>query len=910
MSSCSIPPIEHASPSAFVEPIVETAPPLPLHEIVLTLSNQLLFLVTTRQAILKKARTPTLEEKLKAKYLVQDDSSLTRFLNPLPPEEYEAKINELLDTLSRVHTQKNTYSAITSPDQQALLHALYARESISSFSQEVIHNIISSAILHDDVCLLYRLHQEGISFANIFLSGFFREACSPLYFAIESHKPLSFSFLLAMDVPALQQELPTTTFSTPLHLALYSKKWEFVEEMLDQINLNIAGGLSPLRVPAENELFLNILLRDNEKIQTSLRQLYTTYPKYNLNELRPDLLTPLTYACCLGCPKWIIKPLIELGADPFLIDYRGLSPLQLFEPTSKESRYLHRRRLTLQTKRIKETFLNSLREDHIQITEEPPVRKITLILKNTLSKGSYKKIVATNTKKAVVAKFPRIRPPYFDTIQKEAEISRELAELTPYTLEYYTVEYEGKHGRKIGLLADRYATNLYTAQTHLSQEDLFIVSIELVSALSIMHAFSFIHGDLKLHNILITQKPDRSCTIKLCDFGSTKRINEPTGHIQTFPPPEIFEAEKEHKLLPALPSIDLWALSDILYTLLQDHAHKSLFISRKLWYDIEKPPDSKKEFKARAEEASCFFHERAKSHPTTLAKQIAKLASFNPLERPPALFILATLRKIAEESHLDHALQKADEELAYFERMLPRIPDLRRRDEETNKLAQAFADVNHRNSIEQACAITTKNLQQRELERIVRKSLEDHKLDTATAAAILLDNPEKTRAFLHEILHQYLHTLEFQPAYQLIELFPSKTAQEEAFKMIQESILSQIRPDILLANHVQELCSNNFLGLAKETIFFIRDPSQKERAITFLITKMIQTKALDPATTFVLSIDDPILQTHGIKLLIPELCNAKKWDQAKDLSSHIQVEELKLATVQFVEQQKAANSQT
>ena len=90
----------------------------------------------------------------------------------------------------------------------------------------------------------------------------------------------------------------------------------------------------------------------------------------------------------------------------------------------------------------------------------------------------------------------------------------------------------------------------------------------LTSAISYIHANNVVHRDLKLENILLTNK-DNPYDLKIIDFGISGILSNVGGEIihagtMMYSPPEVVSKTD----LTSSPKIDVWSLGVILFVLL------------------------------------------------------------------------------------------------------------------------------------------------------------------------------------------------------------------------------------------------------------------------------------------------------------------------------------------------------
>ncbi len=105
-----------------------------------------------------------------------------------------------------------------------------------------------------------------------------------------------------------------------------------------------------------------------------------------------------------------------------------------------------------------------------------------------------------------------------------------------------------------------------------NEQELRTVAQQLIAVLSHMHALGFVHGDIKLENVLL--ESPTSLHIRLCDFGFARQESHtPTKRQFTrfyVSPEAIFSYEhrdRHHMFLHFGASSDIWALGVALYVL-------------------------------------------------------------------------------------------------------------------------------------------------------------------------------------------------------------------------------------------------------------------------------------------------------------------------------------------------------
>ena len=89
---------------------------------------------------------------------------------------------------------------------------------------------------------------------------------------------------------------------------------------------------------------------------------------------------------------------------------------------------------------------------------------------------------------------------------------------------------------------------------------------QLLMALIHIHSLGWIHGDVSLENVLITEQ----CCLKLCDFGLSQKIGDPRplGGKRNYKPPEMHRRKKSLDYVRAHESQDTFMLGVCLWSML------------------------------------------------------------------------------------------------------------------------------------------------------------------------------------------------------------------------------------------------------------------------------------------------------------------------------------------------------
>lgn len=156
-------------------------------------------------------------------------------------------------------------------------------------------------------------------------------------------------------------------------------------------------------------------------------------------------------------------------------------------------------------------------------------------------------------------------------------------------------------------------------------------------AVSYLHSLGIVHRDLKLQNMLLTEK-DRTSDLKICDFGLSAQIQKDKlewsdkdevkkyhGLSDKWGTPQYFAPEMLWKAYG--PQVDLWALGVVLFQLLVGRLPFNASTNQELFRQIERSPDHLKKLFAMGEWNG--VSEPAKS-------LVSNLLEPDPLKRPNA----------------------------------------------------------------------------------------------------------------------------------------------------------------------------------------------------------------------------------------------------------------------------------
>lgn len=119
-----------------------------------------------------------------------------------------------------------------------------------------------------------------------------------------------------------------------------------------------------------------------------------------------------------------------------------------------------------------------------------------------------------------------------------------------------------------GTLADHSATYGIPPQSAID------VARQLTLALEYIHIHGYLHGDVKMENVVVHRPQEHSgkrCIVQLADFGSAARLagdcacDRPPQGTACFSPPECFSPERVNGLWMYGASADIWSLGCLLW---------------------------------------------------------------------------------------------------------------------------------------------------------------------------------------------------------------------------------------------------------------------------------------------------------------------------------------------------------
>jgi len=127
------------------------------------------------------------------------------------------------------------------------------------------------------------------------------------------------------------------------------------------------------------------------------------------------------------------------------------------------------------------------------------------------------------------------------------------------------LHYAFENEDKLHLVLDYCVSDMFDViarNRHFSDARAQLYAAQIASALDEMHQLGFVHCDLKLENLLITEEGHPM----VCDFGFTQRIlptgpddKQLKGHTLCYTPPEVLAGERPS------PTTDFWALGNLIY---------------------------------------------------------------------------------------------------------------------------------------------------------------------------------------------------------------------------------------------------------------------------------------------------------------------------------------------------------
>lgn len=705
-------------------------------------------------------------------------------------------------------------------------------------------SLVKAAILNDDVSLLTRLHRAGVQFdrPSLVIDRVGQRACSPLFLAIERGMRGAFSFLISKNARVDQPEPHDGNEMTPLHYSLETRKWVELNEMVRCVRPNCVGEIVSTRPEIENRLLLSLLLHREKDTKECLSHCGVD-KKRLLNEVQPGLSAPLSFALMADCQKTQVKFLVEDGADPFQADGKGFIPARILQAAPIIRRYLDSRRVTIQIHRTFQEIVDQLPASIAGLFKRDGGRVAFQITKK-LGQGSFKNVYEITPvefqepQRVVHMAFGKIRKAtgrLLAEFKEEVLISKEISTVTPYAVRPFLVEYEGKVGKKFGMLMNRCIGTLGECIAQMSPEERYLVAVQIVAALCVIHASGLIHGDVKDKNVLIQKEGIEPVTALLADYGGFQKIGEEASHQQTFPPPEILRCKREGLHLITQPSIDMWALSDLLFMLLMSNSHSSLFLNLGVCYnsDEEATVDA---FLPNAERASHYLCDRAKSDPCPARELIAELASMDARRRPSSVYVLSKLLRVAESLGYEKVVETALAEFRRLVHLIQRLPNKFLQDQLRIELSSHFMARDARLAFDLIRPIGL--FQERELLclRLMEKLMERGDLELALEAGNRIEDTDRKSGAFQEIAISYVRHNRLIEGCDIADAIQEQANLIGAFQMIVDHVLPQLSnfSSEQLFHLVEKLARHGLFDEAERLSRSAQEPELQQRFVGYV----------------------------------------------------------------------------
>ena len=169
------------------------------------------------------------------------------------------------------------------------------------------------------------------------------------------------------------------------------------------------------------------------------------------------------------------------------------------------------------------------------------------------------------------------------------------------------------------------------------------LALEFTNGLAKMHSHKYCHLDLKLLNILVKTEADGRPHIRIGDLGTCQpthigkkaRITPLCG---TYPAPEVNASKKQNHEVPVSPSLDLWVLGDILYSVKYGPSALERF-------GLSHAAIGKPEFLTKVQTLQQHVESLASQSHDPLDRCIADLFSSDPARRPSAAIVAQKIQE-------------------------------------------------------------------------------------------------------------------------------------------------------------------------------------------------------------------------------------------------------------------------
>lgn len=179
-----------------------------------------------------------------------------------------------------------------------------------------------------------------------------------------------------------------------------------------------------------------------------------------------------------------------------------------------------------------------------------------------LSSGYYAKVYRAQNQDNDIVAIKRIKKDYFPIIQRECKLLYKLE--SDHIIKIIDVF---ENNNYFYLVLPYYKSDLFDYIPKLlgKPNKIFKILLGIAKGLSYMHSVGYMHGDIKLENIMLTECEEPI----IIDLGLAKKISNPdnakriTGTL-TYLPPEVIEHQHYSD------KMDIWALGVMMYIMMFD----------------------------------------------------------------------------------------------------------------------------------------------------------------------------------------------------------------------------------------------------------------------------------------------------------------------------------------------------